>query len=87
MEPMSASHIEDQEASLGTALAALATLTNGVDSSTEWGTGTHTPKLNSFSLTEYTTYPTPPSEPTHASSSSLVPGAFLLPNGTPDVCL
>ena len=87
MEPAGASPIEDLALAVRTALPPL---TNGISTNTGPGTGTHTPqtpKLNTLSLTEYTAYPTPPSELNRARARSLVPEAFILPNGTPDVCL
>ncbi|KAI9854483.1 MAG: threonine deaminase [Trichoglossum hirsutum] len=65
----------------------LAALANGIGTNTDSGSGTYTPqtpKLNSFSLTEYTAYPTPPSESSRARAGSLLPEPFLLPNSTPD---
>jgi threonine dehydratase len=44
-----------------------------------------TPSLNSFSLTEYSTNPSPPRTTPKPKVSSVVPEEFLLPNGTPDV--
>ncbi|KAI9770352.1 MAG: threonine deaminase [Geoglossum umbratile] len=84
MEPAGASPVEGLADAVR---AALPPLTNGYSENRPSGTGTHTPqspKLDTFSLTEYTANPTPPSEPIRASASSLIPDAFLLPNGTPD---
>lgn len=44
-----------------------------------------TPKQTGLALTEYTANPSPPNESSH-DKSSVVPEAFLLPNGYPDVC-
>ncbi|KAK0113339.1 hypothetical protein ONS96_014204 [Cadophora gregata f. sp. sojae] len=44
-----------------------------------------TPSLNSFSLTEYTTMPSPPSESPVSKIKGVVPEEFILPNGYPDV--
>ena len=47
-----------------------------------------TPSLTSFSLTEYSAKPTPPSEDRKTHMKKIVPDEFLLPNGNPDVsCL
>lgn len=48
-----------------------------------------TPSLNvnSLSLTEYSTNPSPPSLTPKPSVRSVVPEEFTLPNGYPDVCL
>ncbi|TGO85160.1 hypothetical protein BPOR_0425g00070 [Botrytis porri] len=43
-----------------------------------------TPSLTSFSLTEYSANPSPPSESTKSNVSSIVPQEFILPNGYPD---
>ncbi|KAF7937966.1 uncharacterized protein EAE97_007762 [Botrytis byssoidea] len=43
-----------------------------------------TPSLTSFSLTEYSANPSPPSESTQSKVSSIVPQEFILPNGYPD---
>ncbi|TGO40895.1 hypothetical protein BHYA_0029g00040 [Botrytis hyacinthi] len=43
-----------------------------------------TPSLTSFSLTEYSANPSPPSESTNSKVSSIVPQEFILPNGYPD---
>ncbi|KAF7905839.1 hypothetical protein EAF00_000118 [Botryotinia globosa] len=43
-----------------------------------------TPSLTSFSLTEYSANPSPPSESTKSKLSSIVPQEFILPNGYPD---
>jgi len=45
-----------------------------------------TPSMNAFSLTEYSTNPSPPRSTPKPKMSSVVPPEFLLPNGTPDVC-
>lgn len=45
-----------------------------------------TPKRTGLALTEYTANPSPPSEPAKEDKSSVIPEAFLLPNGYPDVC-
>lgn len=45
-----------------------------------------TPKNRAFALTEYTANPSPPSESTKPKTNQVVPEAFLLPNGYPDVC-
>ncbi|KAF7915065.1 uncharacterized protein EAE98_011388 [Botrytis deweyae] len=59
----------------------------------ENGTGTNgertpnhprTPSLTSFSLTEYSANPSPPSESTKSKVSSIIPQEFILPNGYPD---
>lgn len=44
-----------------------------------------TPVASTLSLTEYSANPTPPKESTKEKAQSLVPEAFLLPNGYPDV--
>ncbi|KAK5145471.1 threonine deaminase [Oleoguttula sp. CCFEE 6159] len=55
------------------------------DSPTPNGTHTpQTPKMNSLSLTEYTANPSPPSSTPKSKIRSLVPEAFILPNGFPD---
>lgn len=56
-------------------------VTNGETSSTR----PRTPSLNSFSLTEYTTNPSPPSGSPKSKVRSVVPREFILPNGYPDV--
>ncbi|TGO29053.1 hypothetical protein BPAE_0019g00240 [Botrytis paeoniae] len=43
-----------------------------------------TPSLTSFSLTEYSANPSPPSESTKSKVSSIIPHEFMLPNGYPD---
>ena len=44
-----------------------------------------TPKLQSLSMTEYASNPTPPGERAHRSAAlSAIPDDFLLPNGHPD---
>ncbi|TGO61947.1 hypothetical protein BCON_0023g00050 [Botryotinia convoluta] len=43
-----------------------------------------TPSLTSFSLTEYSANPSPPSESTKSKISSIIPQEFILPNGYPD---
>ncbi|KAF5878886.1 putative threonine dehydratase protein [Botrytis fragariae] len=43
-----------------------------------------TPSLTSFSLTEYSANPSPPSESTKSKVSNIVPQEFILPNGYPD---
>ncbi|CAL3970017.1 hypothetical protein PZA11_006334 [Diplocarpon coronariae] len=43
-----------------------------------------TPSLNSFSLTEYSANPSPPSENPKARIQGLIPDEFILPNGYPD---
>ncbi|KAH7326993.1 threonine dehydratase-like protein [Rhexocercosporidium sp. MPI-PUGE-AT-0058] len=43
-----------------------------------------TPSLNSFSLTEYSTMPSPPSESPKSKIRGVVPEEFILPNGYPD---
>ncbi|KAK3362046.1 tryptophan synthase beta subunit-like PLP-dependent enzyme [Lasiosphaeria ovina] len=43
-----------------------------------------TPSLSSFSLTEYSAKPSPPSEDRKAKMHNIVPEEFLLPNGNPD---
>ncbi|CAD6447758.1 7b978704-2340-4a42-9751-3d4c9521c462 [Sclerotinia trifoliorum] len=55
-------------------------LTNGETSSSR----PRTPTLNSFSLTEYTTNPSPPCESPKSKVRSVVPQEFILPNGYPD---
>ncbi|TKA72568.1 Threonine dehydratase, mitochondrial [Cryomyces minteri] len=55
------------------------------DPPTPNGTQTpQTPKMNSLSLTEYTANPSPPSSTPKSKTRSLVPEAFILPNGFPD---
>ncbi|EEQ88025.1 threonine deaminase [Blastomyces dermatitidis] len=54
-----------------------APLTNGCSSPL-------TPRLNSFSLTEYSANPSPPSERHGLPPDWEIPEAFLLPNGYPD---
>lgn len=52
------------------------------------GTGTtlpRTPSLTSFSLTEYSAKPSPPSEDRKVHLKKIVPDHLLLPNGNPDV--
>ncbi|KAJ8058607.1 hypothetical protein OCU04_012784 [Sclerotinia nivalis] len=55
-------------------------VTNGETSSSR----PRTPSLNSFSLTEYTTNPSPPCESPKSKVRSVVPQEFILPNGYPD---
>ncbi|TEY64572.1 hypothetical protein BOTCAL_0146g00190 [Botryotinia calthae] len=43
-----------------------------------------TPSLASFSLTEYSANPSPPSESTESKVSSIIPQEFILPTGYPD---
>lgn len=45
----------------------------------------HTPKNTGLALTEYTANPSPPSDSPKNEANKLVPDAFLLPNGYPDV--
>ena len=45
-----------------------------------------TPSLNTLSLTEYSSNPTPPSESPRSKVRGLIPDEFILPNGYPDVC-
>lgn len=47
-----------------------------------------TPRLNvnSLSLTEYSTNPSPPSSTPKPNARSVIPDDFKLPNGYPDVC-
>ena len=45
-----------------------------------------TPGLNTLSLTEYSSNPTPPNESSKSTVKGLVPDEFILPNGYPDVC-
>jgi len=44
-----------------------------------------TPMANSLSLTEYAANPSPPRDQARSRAQSLVPAAFLLPSGYPDV--
>ena len=44
-----------------------------------------TPNLNTLSLTEYSSNPTPPSESPKSKVKGLIPDEFILPNGYPDV--
>jgi len=44
-----------------------------------------TPVNGTYALTEYSTYASPPTELAKSKAVSLVPEAFLLPNGYPDV--
>lgn len=44
-----------------------------------------TPKQTGLALTEYTANPSPPNESSR-DKNSVIPEAFLLPNGYPDVC-
>lgn len=44
-----------------------------------------TPSMNTFSLTEYQTNPSPPSSSPRSKMKGLVPKEFMLPNGYPDV--
>ncbi|EMD65553.1 hypothetical protein COCSADRAFT_86330 [Bipolaris sorokiniana ND90Pr] len=48
--------------------------------------GIATPRTprNGFALTEYSANPSPPSEPNTSKTQSVIPEAFLLPNGYPD---
>ncbi|KAI9645306.1 threonine deaminase [Ciborinia camelliae] len=55
-------------------------VTNGDTSSSR----PQTPSLNSFSLTEYTTNPSPPCGSPKSKVRSVVPQEFILPNGYPD---
>ncbi|KAF7856281.1 hypothetical protein EAF04_009809 [Stromatinia cepivora] len=55
-------------------------VTNGETSSSR----PRTPSLNAFSLTEYTTNPSPPCESPKSKVRSVVPQEFILPNGYPD---
>lgn len=45
-----------------------------------------TPSLNSLSLTEYSTNPSPPTSTPKPNVRSVVPDDFRLPTGYPDVC-
>jgi len=45
------------------------------------------PSLASFSLTEYSANPSPPSESTESKVSSIIPQEFMLPTGYPDVSM
>jgi hypothetical protein len=57
--------------------------TNGVHTTED---PPRTPVNHNFSLTEYAANPTPPDKAV-LQQGFPVPDAFLLPNGTPDVCL
>jgi threonine dehydratase len=46
-----------------------------------------TPSLNTLSLTEYSTNPSPPSESPRSKVKGVIPDEFILPNGYPDVGL
>jgi threonine dehydratase len=46
-----------------------------------------TPSLNTLSLTEYSTNPSPPSESPRSKVKGVIPDEFILPNGYPDVSL
>ena len=61
---------------------------NGVKvngNSTPGGSRPRTPSLNTLSLTEYSSNPTPPSESPKSKVRGLIPDEFILPNGYPDV--
>jgi threonine dehydratase len=49
------------------------------------GSRPRTPSLNTFSLTEYSANPSPPSIDPRSKIRGVVPDEFLLPNGYPDV--
>lgn len=55
------------------------------DNTTNGLTSPRTPKQTGLALTEYTANPSPPNESSR-DKSSVIPEAFLLPNGYPDVC-
>ncbi|KAK3367455.1 tryptophan synthase beta subunit-like PLP-dependent enzyme [Podospora didyma] len=57
---------------------------NGINGTPRPQTPQRTPSLTSFSLTEYSAKPSPPSEDRKAKMHKLVPDEFLLPNGNPD---
>jgi hypothetical protein len=44
-----------------------------------------TPSLNTLSLTEYSTNPSPPSQSPRSKIRGVIPDEFILPNGYPDV--
>jgi hypothetical protein len=49
------------------------------------GSRPRTPSLNTLSLTEYSTNPSPPSASPRSKIRGLIPDEFILPNGYPDV--
>ncbi|KAB8290457.1 hypothetical protein EYC80_010888 [Monilinia laxa] len=57
---------------------------NGVVTNGDSSHRPRTPSLNSFSLTEYTTKPSPPCDSPKSKVRSVVPQEFILPNGYPD---
>ncbi|KAE8449451.1 hypothetical protein EG329_008059 [Mollisiaceae sp. DMI_Dod_QoI] len=54
------------------------------DSNAETFSRPRTPSLKAFSLTEYSTNPSPPSESPRRKVNGIVPEEFMLPNGYPD---
>jgi hypothetical protein len=44
-----------------------------------------TPNMNTLSLTEYSTNPSPPSQSPRSKIRGVIPDEFILPNGYPDV--
>lgn len=59
--------------------------TNGNGTTSPSASRPRTPSLNTLSLTEYSTNPSPPSEISRNKIEGVVPAEFLLPNGYPDV--
>jgi threonine dehydratase len=49
------------------------------------GSRPSTPSLNTLSLTEYSTNPSPPRASPRSKIRDLIPDEFILPNGYPDV--
>lgn len=60
---------------------------NGSSNGTDEDSRPRTPSLNTLSLTEYSTNPSPPSSTPKPNLRSVVPDDFMLPNGYPDVWL
>lgn len=46
-----------------------------------------TPSLKTFSLTEYSSNPSPPRGSPGRKMKGIIPDEFLLPSGYPDVCV
>jgi threonine dehydratase len=59
---------------------------NGNGTPTESTSRPRTPSLNTLSLTEYSSNPTPPSQSPKSKVKGLIPDEFILPNGYADVC-
>ena len=69
------------------AIATMAAVENGAvyGNGLTNGSRPRTPSLNTLSLTEYSTNPSPPSASPRSKIRGLIPDEFILPNGYPDV--